>query len=237
MGVSHGETRQMIPESHGLKETRAVIFDLDGLLIDSEPVYRMAWQRAATTLGHTISDDLYLSLLGRTIKEGERVLDDIFHNFPRKEFHSLWTEIWRDYVYTQGIPLKFGAEELLDFLEEEEIPRAVATSSNREEAILSLGEFRERFDETVTGDQVSRGKPSPEIFLVAATLLNVPAEACLVLEDSEAGVQAAWSAGMPSIMVPDLKQPSEEILSMVYGVCSSLYEVKDILVKELINTK
>ncbi|MCP4257779.1 MAG: HAD family phosphatase [Planctomycetes bacterium] len=219
-----------------LVKIEAVIFDLDGLLLDTEPIYRMAWQKAAKELGYTISDDLYLSLIGRRIKDAETILTEIFRDdLPMSEFHTLWTQLWHDHVKDNGIAEKSGARELLDFLEKRTIAKAVATSTNWNEAMLSLGEMKERFNAIVTGDQIKNGKPSPDIFIEASRLLRISPENCLVLEDSEAGIKAAHSAGMTSIVVPDLIQPSEEVASIVYRIYYSLHDVKKLLKRSLVS--
>ena len=128
-----------------------------------------------------------------------------------------------------GIPIKCGAEELVAFLKSRDIRIAIATSTDREKALLCLGRFAAKFDVIVTGDQVTHGKPSPEIFLLAARRLNIPPQACLVLEDAEAGVYAASAANMPVIVVPDLKPCTEEMRAHVARICSSLSQVTELI--------
>jgi HAD superfamily hydrolase (TIGR01509 family) len=213
-----------------LHEIWAVLFDLDGLMLDSEPVYRAAWQEAARDLGYGISDELYLGLLGRTNEDGEAILVETFGaGFPVVRFRERWARLWRDRIRRNGVTTKPGLTELLGFLDARGIPKVVATSSAREDALLGLGALAGRFDAIVSGEEVRAGKPFPDIFLEAAARVRVPPTRCLVLEDSEAGVTAAYAAGTTVIMVPDLTLPSAEAAACVYRVCTSLLEVRDLL--------
>jgi HAD superfamily hydrolase (TIGR01509 family) len=213
-----------------LSGLQAVIFDMDGLILDTEPIYRLAWQKAASELGCNLSDSMYLTLVGRSNSDAEAILLNTFGDrFFLPQFRMRWAQCWQEHVQKHGIAVKPGLSELLDLFDEYQIAKAVATSTSWDEAMLSLGELVQCFDFIVTGDQVRRGKPAPDIYLLTATRLQVSAQGCLVLEDSEAGVKAACEAGMMTIMVPDLMQPSEEMTAQVFGVCSSLHEVRELL--------
>lgn len=208
----------------------AVIFDMDGVVLDSEPVYRLCWQRAAAELGYPISDALYTRVLGHTDGDAEQILITEFgRSFPRAEFHTRWTRYFEQQLEAGPIPRKKGVVELLDFLDQRPIRKALATSTARDKAIRSLGELRRRFEVMVTGDEIERGKPAPDIFLAAAERTGLPPDRCLVLEDSEAGVRAAHAAGMPVLLVPDLREPHQDVLRLVSGVCRSLDEVTRLL--------
>ena len=204
---------------------RAVLLDMDGLMLDSEPVYRRAWQSAAAGLGYDLSDEFYLALIGRNNRDSEAELVRVFgRDFPLDRFRDDWPLRWQAEVETAGMPVKPGLFGLLELVERHRLPLAVATSSDAEQTVLSLraAGIDGRFACIVTGDQVSRGKPAPDIFLEAARRLNVAPAGCLVLEDSDAGVIAAATAGMPVLMIPDLKRPSAQAAASAIQVCENL---------------
>ena len=216
---------------------QAVLLDLDGLLIDSEPIYRSAWQSAAADLGYRLSDELYLALLGLSDRDSEGVLIQTFGSeFPLAQFRSLWPARWRRQVEISGIPIKPGLGDLLRVIEVHRLPAGVTTSSDVEQAEMSLraAGLNQRFSCIVTGDQVPHGKPAPDIFLEAARRLGFPPGRCIVLEDSEAGVLAAAAAGMPVLLIPDLKPPSIETAGLAYRVFASLKEAAE-FVERIIN--
>jgi len=206
----------------------ALIFDMDGLMLDSECLYQKSWKQAAELLGYTLDEVLYLSLVGRSNTEAAATFRQVFgDDFPMAAFNQCWHKRWHELVQTQGIPLKPGLTELLDWVEAHSIPKAVGTSSNSAEADLCLttAGIRDRFAAIVTVDQVAAGKPAPDIFLEAARRLGIKPEACLVLEDSNAGVKAAQAAGMTVVMVPDLQVPTETSRAIALQVVSSLHDV------------
>lgn len=210
----------------------AVIFDMDGLTLDTEPISRQAWQHAAADFNYTITDDLFMQVLGTTVEDTGIVFRREFgQDFPLDEIHEREKRYAAEYVRENGVPMKSGVAELLDLLDEREMPRALATSTNRETALLRLeiAGILDRFDVVVCGDDIVNGKPSPDIFLFTAGRLNVRPGRCLVLEDSDAGVKAAYTAGMTPIMVPDLKAPTASSKTLAYRIVSSLNDVVALL--------
>jgi len=205
---------------------------MDGLMLETESVYKLAWQNAATELGFDLDDDYYLTLVGQTNPACEAALLNRFgDHFPMKDFRDRWSSSWRKIVETSGIPTKPGLIELLSFLRECQIPTAVATSSDRDYTSLSLraAKLESWFDNLVTGDQVVNGKPAPDIYIEAARRLGVEAVNCVALEDSDAGVLSASAAGMLTVMVPDLKPPSPEARDAAFCVVTSLVDAKNVI--------
>jgi beta-phosphoglucomutase-like phosphatase (HAD superfamily) len=190
----------------------------------------MAWQRSAADLGYCMSDDLYSSLAGRRDVDCEALLIETYGSkFPVSNFLTSSDRLSQEYVKKYGVSTKPGLFELLDFIEALRILKAIATSTERVNALSSLGILARRFDLIVTGDDVANGKPAPDIFLLCADRLRVDPRQCLVLEDADAGVQAAHAAGMPVVIVPDLIYPSTQTAAKAACVCSSLHQVKDLL--------
>lgn len=206
----------------------ALIFDMDGLMLDSEPLYREAWQIAARELGYELSPELYASLVGRASAEADRLFLQIFGEaFPVAVFNERWDARWRELIELRGIALQPGLLPLLDWVKHQAMPAAIGTSSNSTEAelCLTLAGIRDRFSTIVTVDQVIAGKPEPHIFLEAAQRLAVEPAQCWVLEDSNAGVEAAQAAGMKVIMVPDLQVPTAMSRAIALQILPSLHEV------------
>lgn len=204
---------------------RAVICDLDGLLFDSERRTRSAWQSAMRSLGHELDDVFYTTLIGRKIAISEGMVAERFA-VDVAMFRERWRAEHHELVASGPVPPCPGALELITWLEERSIPRAIATSSIRSDAERTLGPALTRFNAIVTGDQVTRGKPDPEIYLRAAHALGIDPSACAALEDSEPGIAAAHAAGMRAMMVPDLKHPSDEVRAIAHGIYPSLIEAR-----------
>jgi len=206
---------------------RAVLLDLDGLMIDSEPIYRLAWQSAAADLGYDLSDGFYLTLVGLSNRDSEAALTRAFGpEFPLAHFRDLWPDRWRQQVENKGMPIKPGLWDFLEVLEMYRLPMAIATSSDAEQAAISLhaAGLDQRFSCVVTGDQVPNGKPAPDIFREGAKRLSISPRQCLVLEDSDAGTLAAAATGMPVLMIPDLKAPSAKAAEIACRIFGSLNE-------------
>ena len=213
------------PAVPGETVIRAVICDLDGLLFDSERRTRAAWQAAMRSLGHDLDDAFYTTLIGRKIAISEGMVAERFA-VAVDVFRDRWRAHHHHLVASGPVPPRPGALELVSWLEARAVPRAIATSSIRADAERTLGPVITRFHAIVTGDQVARGKPDPEIYLAAAAAIGVPPSRCAALEDSEPGIAAAHAAGMRALMVPDLKQPSAETRAIAHGIYPSLVEAR-----------
>ena len=206
----------------------AIIFDMDGLMLNSEVIFHEAWQTTLVDLGYEPLDEATaLQLVGCSNDLAENLLfTRLGADFPVEHFRSSWLARWES-LAAQGIPLKPGLDPLLAWLDHVGLPKAVGTSSGDYEAQISLKStgLWPRFQAIVTVDQAGNGKPAPDIFLAAAKALTVAPEKCLVLEDSNAGVQAAVAAGMSVLMVPDLQTPTAYAQRHALKIVSSLHDV------------
>jgi HAD superfamily hydrolase (TIGR01509 family) len=207
---------------------QAVIFDMDGLMLDTEAPALRAWESAARGLGREFDLELCRQMIGRSFGDCVALIR-VRHgsDYPVDELTSAWAADYDAIVAAEGISLKPGLDDILDLLDERGIATAVATSTRRERARAKLDRvgLLHRFAALVGGDEVVRGKPAPDIFLAAAERLGVAARDCMVLEDSEPGIIAAAAAGMTPVMVPDLHPPSAELLLLEPLVLASLSDV------------
>jgi beta-phosphoglucomutase-like phosphatase (HAD superfamily) len=212
----------------------AIIFDMDGLMLDTEVLYRSAWQGAARACGFDLSHAGYAELIGLGRHEAEAKLARRFGpSFSVQTFASDWERRWAEQTRST-IPIKAGLIELLDWVDAQRVPFAVATSTDAEYAAACLRKagLADRIDCLVTGDQVRARKPAPDLFVEAARRLRVRASRCVAVEDSDAGIAAAHAAGMRPIMVPDLKPPSEQSTALAWQICQSLHDVRALLASE-----
>jgi HAD superfamily hydrolase (TIGR01509 family) len=212
---------------HVLRRPRAVVLDMDGTLLDTEPLAARAWGEAAAAIGVAFDDALALRMIGRTFADCRAlVVEHHGNDYPTDRLMSGWHAAYDAIVERDGLALKPGVDELFAWLDAFGIARAVATSTRRARALAKLEQvaLATRLDALVGGDEVARGKPAPDLFLAAAERLGVPAAACVVLEDSDAGVLGALAAGMTPIMIPDLVPPGAEVVRAGPLVVASLHE-------------
>jgi HAD superfamily hydrolase (TIGR01509 family) len=203
---------------------RALIFDMDGLMFDSERVAREAWRAALLAHGRELTDEVYLRAVGRTAAEAQEVFARAFGaGLPIDAVVADKDRRLRE-LLGEAPPLKPGLGEVLDEAGRLGLPAAVASATAAPEVRrrLAVAGLERRFAVVVGGDEVAAGKPAPDLFLRAAELLHVRPGACLVFEDAEAGIRAAAAAGMPAVMVPDLVQPSPACRELCRAVVDSL---------------
>ena len=216
----------MAPRS--LRRPTAVIFDMDGLLLDTEPLAARAWSEAASALGVEFDEALALAMVGRNFADCAAMVRARYAaSDPVDALLDRWHAAYDAIVARDGVNVKPGAIELIDWLERNAISRAVATSTRRERARAKLVDagLISRFRDVVGGDEVARGKPEPDIYVEAARRLGVRADECFALEDSVPGVRAALAAGMTAIMVPDMHGPSGDLIVLELLVLPSLHDV------------
>ena len=216
-----------------MKDTiTAVLFDMDGLVLDTEKLYTRFWQEAAKAFGYPMTKEQALGMRSLNRGAGLAKLQSYFGlSVNYDEIRNKRIELMDAFVEQEGVSLKPGIHELLAFLKEKGIKTSIATSSPMERTLLYLGSvgLHHSFDELVSGYMVEKGKPEPDIYLYAAEKLGVKPENCMVLEDSPAGILAAYRAGCLPVMIPDQDEPTEETSKMLYARAESLKEVITLL--------
>ena len=212
----------------------AVVLDMDGLLFDTEVLYQEAIQLAAAEGGHQIAIDVFNRTVGLPWAQSRALLLSHFGEaFPVDEFQVEWVRhFWL--IAKTRLTLKPGALELLDTLDQLQLPRAIATSSSHRtvERHLITHNLMERFEVIVGHGDYECGKPAPDPFLKAAERLGVAPRLCLALEDSHNGIRSASSAGMMTIMVPDLLKPTDEIRGLCTFVVPDLHAVRRLILDD-----
>lgn len=209
---------------------KALIFDMDGLLMDTEGLYKRSWTQVAKEMGFDLTDDLYLKLIGITVADAEEVLHQHFGSgFDKAHFHKTAAERYEHLHQTEGFQMKPGVRELLSWAHQNNIPCALGTSTVHLEAKKRLERHKidHFFQAIVGGDMVERGKPHPDTFLKAQEALGISAVDCMVFEDAHSGLVAAQAGGMRSCLVPDMLPASDESRKIAAAVFDSLLEVRD----------
>ena len=211
---------------------RGVLFDMDGVVIDSEKLYTRFWREAAVDLGYpmTLDQALQLRSLGKASSQAK--LDSFFG--PVLDYDTLRNrriELMEAFIAEHGVEEKKGIRELLACLKEKGIPCAITSSSSIPLIRRHLGDLGllDSFTALCSGEEVPSGKPAPDIYLHGAAVLGVNPENCLAIEDSPTGIESAWRAGCMAIIVPDQDQPGEEVLSRCFAKADSLLDVMELI--------
>lgn len=207
---------------------RGAIFDMDGTLLDTEKYYSMGWVAVAADFGKEEEPDLAWKACGLGNDQCVALVQEYYPDVDGKEYVRHIVEFAKKKA-EQELSLMPGVMEILRFFEQNKVVMAVASSTETElvEAYLQRTGIRHYFSAVVGGDQVTKGKPAPDIFLRAASLMGVPAKECYVFEDSPNGIRAAEAAGAAAVMVPDQIRPADEIRVLCTEVCGSLTEAME----------
>ncbi len=211
---------------------KGVLFDMDGIVLDTEKLYTRFWQEAAQSLGYPMTFEQALGMRSLNREAGERQLKTYLGEaIDYQEVRNKRIEMMNAFIETHGVEIKLGIHELLAFLREKSIRTAIATSSplDRTKKYLAQVGLVNEFDELVSGHMVEKGKPEPDIYLYAASKLELTPEECLVLEDSPTGIKAAFSAGCIPVMIPDQDEPDEELRMLLYAVAENLIAVMELI--------
>ncbi|MBO5372326.1 MAG: HAD family phosphatase [Lachnospiraceae bacterium] len=214
------------------KQIKAVLFDMDGLVLDTEKLYSRFWQEAAIALGYPMTREQALGMRSLNRDAGEAKLQSYFgKEVSYTKIRDKRIELMDAFIEKEGVYIKPGIHELLDFLQENGIKTAIATSSPLDRTIkyLSSVNLVDRFDKLISGYMVEKGKPEPDIYLFAAKELGLEPKNCLVLEDSPAGILAAYRAGCMPVMIPDLDQPDKKTRELLFAKVDGLANVIDFI--------
>ena len=214
------------------KPIHGVLFDLDGVVIDTEKLYTRFWMEAARDLGYPMTREQALQLRSLGTLLGQQKLEDFFGSgvsYPAVRARRI--ERMEAFIAEHGVQEKPGIRELLALLKEKNIPCAITSSSSISVIRRHLGSLGllEGFTALCSGKDVPRGKPEPDIYLHGAAAIGVAPEHCLAIEDSPAGIESAFRAGCMAVIVPDQDQPNAEVLSRSFAKADSLLDVMELL--------
>ena len=215
-----------------MRKIDAVIFDMDGVLIDSERRSFQCFQEVFKEYNYKMDEKFYLKMIGRNVKSIKAIMEEEYGaDFPFDIIYKKKAALALEITNRDGVIIKPGVHELLEHLNKENYKIAVATSTRRERALELLEEakIKDKVNYVVCGDQVENSKPDPEIFLKAAQGLGVTPENCIVIEDSDAGITAAHAAKMIGIHVPDMKFLEADTKGLAFKICENLIRVKEYL--------
>ncbi len=211
---------------------KAVVFDMDGLMFDTERVFVQAWDYAGEKMGLGKTGYMTLKTLGMNVNLSRQVwIEEFGERYNEENLRKYSKEFLFDFYSKNKVPVKKGLYVLLDYLKDNGYKLAVASSTNRREVehhLKDAGVF-EYFDAVICGDMVTKSKPEPEIYLKACEAIGVEPADAVALEDSKNGLLSAHRAGMKVIMVPDLWEADEEVKGFLWTMCEDLEEVKNFL--------
>jgi len=217
-----------------MSKIEAVLFDMDGVIFDTERVYLEHWIKIFKKYGYEMKKEVYVSVMGRGRENVMKTFLEIYgESLPIVQMYKEKDELLVQAIEDGQVPMKPGAKEILNLLKENNIKIGLATSAKRDRMMMQLkmGKIENEFDAIVCGDDITNSKPDPEIFLKAAEKLSVHPEYCVVVEDSSSGIKAAYSAEMMALHVEDLKKADEEILKHCHKNFKNLFEIGEYLIQ------
>ena len=216
-------------------QTQGVIFDMDGLMLDTEKLLARFWMQAAHEAGFPMTFEQVLGIRSLAAVYAKPHLQGLFgQDFDYERIRARRRALTAQYIAAHGIEKKPGLDALLAYLRESGRRIAVATATDRERTADFLGRIGllDYFDTFICGDMVQLGKPDPEIYLTACKVLQLPPAQCMALEDSPNGIRSAHAAGCKAVMIPDLSQPDESLQPLLYACVPSLNDVIPLLEEE-----
>lgn len=216
-------------------KVKAVIFDMDGLMIDTEPVGKMLVKTSHEKYGYKITEDMFVHLIGSNEQSAKEYYYSVFgEDYPYQKIKDYRNILRNEYFKTHPLQVKKGLYALLDDLKKKNIKLAVASSTRYERVMSNLKQIKvdHYFDVIIGGDQIEHGKPAPDIFLKAVELLAVKQEEALVLEDSKNGILASHAGNIPVICIPDLIHHSKDVLDLTIGCYDSLDQLIPLIQKD-----
>ncbi len=209
---------------------KAVVFDMDGVLFDTEKLCMDSWCTIAKEQNVPDMEEVFPKCIGRNAKDTEKIIYEHYgKDFDYEGFCKITSEWFWNYVEEKGLPVKIGVREILDYLQKEGYAIGLASSTKYSSVMHHLAEAKitDYFSVVVTGDMVEHSKPNPDIYLLACERLGVSPKEAYAIEDSFNGIRAAYGAGMKPIMVPDLLSPDEEMEKLSTLICKDLLEVME----------
>lgn len=215
-----------------MNKIKGVAFDMDGLMIDSERLTFKIFRSECKKMGYDCTEEIFKTLIGlRSADTGKRLKTLFGEDFDFETMYSNNKKTYIEYIQKNGVPVKDGLFKLLDYLKENKIKTAVATSTSFQTSsmILKTAGIYEYLDALVCGDMVQNGKPAPDIFIKACEMMGEDVSCCMGLEDSFNGLRAINAAGMTAVMVPDMLMPTKEVEETVYAVAENLSAVIGII--------
>ena len=211
---------------------KGVLFDMDGVVLDTEKLYTRFWMEAAIKSGYPMTWEQSLGMRSLNHIYGQQYLEKCFgKGISYMDIREVRIELMNAWIDEHGVDVKKGVYELLNFLNERNIPCAITTSSpiyRVEKYLKPLGIY-DKFNAICSGYEVEKGKPEPDIYLYGALKINIDPANCLALEDSPSGILSAYRAGCMPVIIPDLDKPTSDVLSMCYAKVESLKDVDKII--------